>query len=210
MSTRKPLHTVVVSYNRPELLAETVESYLETVSLAYRLVVVDNGSELETLELARQYRPFLELVELGENKYPGFAANAGFALADDHAKYLHRSDNDVLYAAGWCDELLERFSDPDLGQLGLRTLAEEGPHAAVGGNMVLRREVYDAGARYLEHPWPEVAFEDANLSNAVIALGWKWARVERHCIEHRGICDRNDPYYIETFAARGIGFPEWA
>lgn len=203
------LLTVLVSYNRPELLELTVESYRATVAFNYSLVVVDNGSDQETVRYLREMSRLrkLAVVFLGENRYPGYATNFGWAMHAEKmgATLLHRSDNDVEYLPGWCHEVAERFTvDPLLGQLGLRTLEEEGPHNAVGGNCVLRREVWDQGVRYRDEPWGAIVHEDGYMSQAVAAAGWKWRRVQRPCVIHRGIGDMADPYYAETMRVRGI------
>lgn len=210
------LLTVVVSYNRPDLLARTLASYRETVTLEHQLVIVDNASGDETRSLLRKQRPPAALVILlNENRYPAFAANLGWEFAtkrEGRTKYtlLHRSDNDVEYKPGWCEEVVARFEEDErLGQLGLRTLAEEGPHAAVGGNCVIRRELWDAGVRYPEDGWTVTAFEDAVLSQRVLDAGWNWKRAESPCIDHIGIANRNDPYYVETFRVRGITFEQY-
>lgn len=200
------LHTVVVSYNRLELLKRTIESYVDTVTLPYTLCVVDNGSWPPPPVSNKPYSTTLLL----ENLYPGYAANLGFREAPDNATLYHRSDNDMEYLPGWCDEVVERFeANPNLGQLGLRTLEEEGNHAAVGGNAVIRRELWDKGLRYDERPWTQVPFEDANMSQKVRRLGYTWERVQKPCTVHIGIASSTDPYYQATFADRGITFAEW-
>jgi glycosyltransferase involved in cell wall biosynthesis len=202
---------VVVSYNRLELLERTLASYLETVTLPYSLVVVDNCSTPDVIawlwrsDLARP----LEKIELAENLYPGFAANRGFEAAPSEATLLHRSDNDMEYQPGWCEEVVERFDDPKLGQLGLRTLEEEGPQGAVGGNAVIRRELYDAGLRYGEAPWSEVPFEDCQMSQKIHRMGYTWGRVHRPCALHIGIASSTDPYYQQTFRDRHLSFAAW-
>lgn len=202
------LHTVVVSYQRLPLLRETLRSYRETVTLPHTLLVVDNASDPEVTAWLR--REDVMVVALDVNRYPGYATNLGWAMAPTEARLLHRSDNDVRYLPGWCEEVVERFEDPLLGQLGLRTLAEEGPQAAVGGNCVVRRALWERGLRYSELAWSAAApFEDAVLSHHVLAMGFRWARVERPCVEHIGLARRDDPYYQETFAVRGITFDEW-
>jgi GT2 family glycosyltransferase len=198
------LLTVVVSFNRLELLKQTVKSYKATVTLPHSLVIVDNGSDAETVKWLRASKH--EVRYLGENRYPGFAANFGWqdGLAAS-TRYLHRSDNDVEYLPGWCDEVVRMFdTHPTLGQVGLRTLEEEGAHAAVGGNCVIRREVWEAGVRYREEPWGAIVHEDAHMSGTVAAAGFAWARVERPCIVHQGIADMGDPYYQESMRIRGI------
>ena len=204
------LLTVLVSYNRLELLKETVRSYRETVTLKHQLMIVDNGSDPETIDwlmAAMLSMPDVEVRYLNENRYPGFATNFGWqaGLVNHSYGLLHRSDNDVEYLPGWCEEVERMFAAyPVVGQLGLRTLEEEGPHAAVGGNCVLRSEVFAAGVRYREEPWGAIVHEDGYMSQSVVAAGYGWARVENPCIVHRGIADMNDPYYQETMRVRGI------
>jgi glycosyltransferase involved in cell wall biosynthesis len=207
LSTSDLLVSVVVSFNRLELLQLTLTSYWATVTMPYRLIVVDNGSDRETTDWLASSTVYDDLILLGENKYPGYAANFGWnrALTEYDPLYLHRSDNDVEYLPGWRDEMVRMFdTHPELGQVGLRTLEEEGPHAAVGGNCVLHRKAWDAGVRYREEPWGAIVHEDGHMSNTVAAAGFAWARVETPCIVHRGIADMTDPYYQETMRIRGI------
>lgn len=200
-----------MSYNRPELLKRTLLSYKNTVTLPHTLVVIDNCSDAETVNwLTERATLFTNGLALyAKNRYPGYAANRGFEQAQPEATLLHRSDNDMEYLPGWCEEVVARFEDPTVGQVGLRTLEEEGAHAAVGGNAVIRREVYDAGARYDERPWQECKYEDAAMSRLVHRLGYRWERVTVPCATHIGIASSTDPYYQQTFADRGITFAEW-
>jgi len=200
------ISTVVVSYKRPELLRETLLSYLATVSLPYELLVVDNGGCPEALEIAYELT-YGQVIELGENRFPGYATNVGW----DHlgGELLHRSDNDIEYLEGWCEEVLRCFeADPNLGQLGLRTVEEEGRHPNVGGNCVVRADVFQS-VRWVEEPWrPGVKGEDYYFTTAVQGMGFNWARVSTPCIVHRGAQwpDRpsNDSYYVETNRAKGF------
>ena len=197
--------TVVVSYKRPELLRVTLESYLATVSTPYQLIVVDNGSCDEAIDVADEIG--VEVIELGENRFPGYATNVGWDyLAGSY--FLHRSDNDIEYLEGWCDEVARCFEDdPNLGQLGLRTDEEEGRHPNVGGNCVVRSEVFKS-VRWMEDAWrPGVKGEDYFFTRAVEAAGFTWTRVSSPCIIHRGAQwpDRpTDPYYVESWGARGV------
>lgn len=203
--TRVTIGTALVSYDRPALLAETVESYLATVTEPYRLVIVDNGSGDETLQWLRDSG--LDVTFVGRNIYPGPAANIGFErlAATD---VLHRSDNDVRYLPGWADTLRETLIEhPGWAQISLRTSEEEPNDEAVGGNMAIRREVYDSGIRYTRHGWRRVPWEDGDLSLRIQQAGYGWGRVPRPCIVHIGALRRedvDDPYTIETYRVRGI------
>ena len=170
------ISTVVVSYKRPELLRVTLESYLATVSVPYALVVVDNGSCPEALEVARELG--VEVIELGENHFPGYSTNVGWDhlstnLATD---LLHRSDNDVEYLEGWCEEVIRNFeAGPNLGQLGLRTWKRKAGirTLAVTASFVRTCSRWCAGR---EDPWqPGVKTEDYYFTTEVQAEGFNWS-----------------------------------
>lgn len=201
------LHTVFVTHNRLELTKRTIESYRKTVTVPHTIWVVDNASDDGTREWILS-EGFSGFSLLDENHYPGFATNLGFSHAGE-ATHLHRSDNDVEYKKGWCKEVQVRFKDERLWQLGLRTVEEEGPQGAVGGNCVFARAAWEAGIRYPQEPWTRMAFEDAQVSNRILGAGYVWERVQKPCIEHIGLASRDDPYYQKTFQERGITFEQY-
>ena len=173
------IHTVFVTYNRLDLTKQAVASYLETVTAPFTYIVVDNGSSDGTEEwLAESDHPCLLI---GENRYPGYACNRGWEQAPPTARFLHRADNDFTFLPGWCDRVLDRFLAAKVGQVGLRTGAEELWAAFnVGGNCAIRRELWDGGLRYDETPWPQLPpgfSEDSYLSPAVRKMGHTWTRV---------------------------------
>lgn len=212
------LHTVFITYNRLELTKQAIESYLETVTVPATYSLVDNASTDGTQEWV-----FSDLWKLSDkvhgrhhlltvNRYPGYATNLGWEEALENVTHLHRADNDFIFLPGWCDEVERMFSENEkLGQLGMRTDEEElwNPHN-VGGNCVIRRELWDEGLRYDERTWPEISkkvpgyTEDSFLSPRVVRMGWEWDRVERPCIQSISYEDPEDEYYKQTWADRGI------
>ena len=207
------LHTVMVTHNRLELTKQAVESYLETRDGPGTLVVVDNASTDGTREwLEANYGNGYRSLTLDENKYPGYATNRGWELAPPDTILLHRADNDFVFLPGW--ELHVRLTFtvfPNIGQLGLRTDDEElhNPHN-VGGNCVIRKELWDQGLRYDERTWPEISrkvpgyTEDSFMSPAVKKMGWEWGRVTVPCIQPISRESTEDPYYRKTWADRGL------
>lgn len=213
------LHTVFITYNRLELTKRAIESYLETVSVPYSYVAVDNGSTDGTFYWMTDEN--VHHMQLGRNRYPGYACNMGWKLAPADATHLHRADNDFIFLEGWCEEVDRMFSENEnLGQLGLRTDEEEGFNKNnVGGNCIIRRELWDLGLRWDERPWPQIRSEvgdgwteDSLMSKSVkrlrVPVGkkmfYEWDRVERKCIHNLASGDWKDPYYQESYGIRGI------
>jgi glycosyltransferase involved in cell wall biosynthesis len=209
------IHSVVVSYNRQELTAQAIQSYIETVSLPCTLVIVDNGSDPATedwLKLLPELYGNVNVTLLGKNRYPGYATNRGWEQMPSQTTLLHRADNDFVFLPGWCEEVL-RVLAKDVGQIGLRTKKEECDATSnVGGNCVITRKIWDEGLRYDERSWgheyyPRGWTEDTLMSPAVIEMGYKWTRVKQPCIRPISNEDPNDPYYQETWRLRGIKPP---
>lgn len=198
------LHTVFVTYNRLELTKQAIQSYLETVSVPFTYVVVDNRSEDGTREWILSEIPNFSL--LNENRYPGFACNHGWTFAGEDVTHLHRADNDFAFLPGWCDRVQEMFVMKKIGQVGLRTDEEERNIIRnCGGNCVIRRELWDKGLRWDERGWeeyPPLHTEDTYFSPEVRRLGYTWKRVKEPCIVSLAMDDLADPYYQETYRVR--------
>lgn len=207
------LHSVIISFNRLELLQQCYQSYKETVSLPHTLVIVDNRSNNATRRwLTAEVSPHDKVIFLEHNRFPGYACNRGWETMPPETTFLHRSDNDFAFLPGWCDNFLSKFRDVHTGQVGLRTSKEEmGATSNVGGNNVIRRELWDKGLRYDERPWgdgyPPGWTEDSLFSPEVIKLGYRWKRVAKRSIVSLSREDPKDPYYAETWRLRGITPP---
>lgn len=209
------LHSVIISYNRLDLLKRCYESYKATVTMPYTLIIVDNASRNDTRQwLSSEVSPNDGVIFLEHNRFPGYACNRGWEAMPSCTTHLHRSDNDFVFLEGWCDEMLRSFTK-NVGQVGMRTKKEEmGAKSNVGGNNVILRALWDKGLRYDERPWgaayPPGWTEDSLLSPAVEAMGYRWKRVKQPCIVPISNEDPNDPYYQETWGIRGIKPPEAA
>ena len=231
------LHTVFITHNRLELTKLAIASYLETVTVPFAFVVADNGSTDGTREwlsgMREEWPVWSGLLLLPDNHYPGYACNRGWRYVDfdvvpslpghtrSPATHLHRADNDFIFLPGWCDEVERMFAEnPSLGQLGLRTDKEElNAPLNVGGNCVLRRELWDDGLRWDERTWPQLRdqigdgwTEDSVMSKAVKKMRvpgrdkafYIWDRVERPCIQPISEESMDDSYYRRSWADRGI------
>jgi glycosyltransferase involved in cell wall biosynthesis len=200
------LHAVIVSYRRLPLLQACIESFLQTVTLPYSLVIVDNGSPVEVLHwLMREHLPRCLL--LPRNYYPGFATNLGWQQAPAEAELLMRSDNDSLWLPGWDSELAAAFADESVGQFGPVAAGDEPwtriPEWPVGGNTIIRRSLFDPGGlRYDETPWPEARVqEDHKLFLDIRERGYRRVWGSRPGLVYNGM--RDPEYDREVAEARG-------
>jgi glycosyltransferase involved in cell wall biosynthesis len=200
------LHTAVVSFERLALLKRTIQSYLATVTVPWRLVVVDNGSSHDVRRWLDTNIAPENLLMLGENRYPGYACNRAFELAADDVTHLHRSDSDMEYLPGWCDHAIAAF-ESGAGIVGLRTDAEElYTELNTGGTAIIRRELWAEGLRYHEGEWVNDMTEDWKLCQDAKTRGWRWTRVAEPSVVHLGGQEASidDPYYRHSFGVRGL------
>jgi glycosyltransferase involved in cell wall biosynthesis len=209
------ISTVLLSWNRSFLLRETLESYLATVSVPYELIVIDNGSEDDSLDVIRELcnPPRHRLIALPENE-GGAALNRGVALA--RAPLIHISENDYVYRPGWAEAFIARFEAfPELGQLGLQPCDGE-PIVRNGldirvvetrnvmSSSIARRDVYENGAYWRAQQGPGRIWRpptDAHFSTLVREAGYLVACFRHDLIAHIGWSPRailgDLDYYIE-------------
>lgn len=116
---------VVLSFNRLEYLATTLESLFATTDCGKNeVIVVDNGSSDGSVEYLRKLadqQALTKLILRSQNHgiSPGF--NCGFAYADRGTDYLVKLDSDIkILAPGWLNKFIDIFSmDPEIGMLTL-------------------------------------------------------------------------------------------
>ena len=73
----------------------------------------------------------------------------------------------------------------------------------VGGNSIIRREVYDQGVRYSEAPWaPGERSEDSLLFDHVRERGWQRVFSPSPAIVY--LTDGDHAYHMETHRIRGL------
>lgn len=224
----------LITYNRLVYTKRTLRELWDTIEAPYYLVIVDNNSTDGTQKylktLASRYRADKVILN-PDNYYPGKATNIGWAegLKEyPEATHLMRLDNDMHLLRGW-DLAAESYfkAIPELGQLGLDHEAIEHPKAVlreleingktinpwpgcVGGPNIIRRSIYDAGARYPELRWNDgrnsPLQEDSQFSRKIQTMGY----LTGHMTENLARTFANDSnwsdypeYYKKTMSERG-------
>jgi N-acetylglucosaminyl-diphospho-decaprenol L-rhamnosyltransferase len=106
---------VIPTLNACDLLADTLES-LEAQSVPMKIVVVDNASSDNTLQMLATRFPRVTVVRNTENLGFGRAVNRGAAEAGD-GDVIVLVNNDAVCAPDFVAELLAPFADPSVGMV---------------------------------------------------------------------------------------------
>lgn len=117
---QKKVYVIVLNWNGKEDTLDCLKSLRSTNYENYKVVLVDNGSEDDSVAAVRQNFPEVEIVETGKNL--GFAGgnNVGMEYAiKQGADYLFLINNDTNVHPDYLKELVEvAESDPKIGAAG--------------------------------------------------------------------------------------------
>lgn len=224
----------LITYNRLEYTKKTLQSLKETIDIPYYLNVVDNNSTDGTADwLNRNLEEHVILNDV--NLYPGRATNLGWTnglLNYPETTHLMRCDNDMEFEEDWASKAAEYFrAFPELGQLGLDSEALDTYNGNpdyifssggktinmwpgnVGGPCIIKREIWDNGARWDETPWEfggdgkPIATEDVKFSFLMHKLGYAYGhpidKLARTFANEQNWKDFPD-YYKKTLLERGF------
>ena len=111
---RTPLVSIVVpTYNSARFLASTVGSIVAQTFEDWELVLIDDGSSDETVQLSRQLaagNPKIRAVE-GAHGGPAAARNGGLRHSDPRSEFVIFLDSDDRWEAKTLETLLEALKD---------------------------------------------------------------------------------------------------
>lgn len=207
------ISTIILNWNRAELLEQTLRSFAETTAEPFELTVIDNASSdnsREVIEEGRRFIPSLRTSYHDEN-LGGEALNAAIERATGNL--IHINENDIVLLPDWRDHVVEAFRVfSGLGQLSLFSgvptddyPGEPQPstlrfssgkivyeaHGNVGSSSILRAELFRVhGIRVHNVPQRDPdAFkfpDDGRLSADVKANGYWCAWSDRRYIRNLG------------------------
>lgn len=153
------IDVVIPTWNGRELLERCLES-LERQTVEHRVIVVDNGSADDTVEVARERYPAVHLVELERNY--GFAGGVNRGVEQGAGQLVVLVNNDVE-----CDpEFVERIVAPlaDDERVGMVTGLLLRPGRTEIDNYGLECDATLAAyPRFAGAPYPETRVDDQNL-----------------------------------------------
>jgi glycosyltransferase involved in cell wall biosynthesis len=89
------ISTIIPNYNRETLLGETIANVLAQTLPPHEVIVVDDGSTDNSVEVIRSFGPKIKLIQQ-TNQGPGAARNAGLRLAS--GDFIQFQDSDDLFS----------------------------------------------------------------------------------------------------------------
>jgi hypothetical protein len=120
----KPVAVIILNWNGEHLLEEYLPQVLHTTDLSIAdVIVADNGSTDDSLELMETVFPDVKLIRFDENY--GFAEGYNRAIRATGYKYTILLNSDVSTASKWLNPLYEYMeSHPEVGACQPKILAD--------------------------------------------------------------------------------------
>ena len=184
---------ITLNWRQPQVTLECVQALLALQSPNLDILVIDNGSGDDSVEILKQYEPKFELLTLPQNV--GFAAgnNHGLRLALDKGYDFALLINNDAFAA---PDLLERLlsqTDGDIGLLSPKIYYESDPNRiwfAGGRRQSLTLDLVDTGRGKFEDQQSINSREVDYLLGACLLVNLRAARVV-------GLLDERYFFYFE-------------
>jgi GT2 family glycosyltransferase len=120
------LSIILVEWNTSDLLKQTLESvYKETAGFDFEVIVIDNHSADDSVEMVRKYFPQVKLTVNNDNRGFAKANNQGMAMAA--GEYIMLLNTDVIVCEGAINKLVDYLdSYSDVTMVGPRLLNTDG------------------------------------------------------------------------------------
>lgn len=106
---------IIAVKNEEKTIQKCIDSLLSLSYPNYEIIVVDNNSDDKTLELLKQYK---EKIKILENKTPGPSACRNMAIKIAKGEYIAFTDGDCVVSSNWLAELMLGFQDEKVVSVG--------------------------------------------------------------------------------------------
>ncbi len=200
---------VVVNYNSDSQIRECLRTLREHTKVSYRIIVVDNNSEDESLEYLKK-EDGISLILNHQNT--GFAKACNQGILVGKGKYIALLHSDVQVTEGWLNPLLAEIRKSDIGMVGSRIINAEGQlkedhfkkdssqvsSYLTGGCLIIKRELLNKIGLFDEEFF--LYHENIDYSYRIQEKGYKLSycpgstllHTEDHCEEDEdGACTQN-------------------
>ncbi len=203
---------IIPIWNNLALTKTCIDSICRNTSYPYRLILVDNASNIETKDYLGQLQKACksgEIILKQNDKNEGYikAVNAGIALSN--AEYVCILNNDTIVTKNWLKEmilLMERHKDIGIVNPSSNTLGQKKPRgvsfesfvkgfegqsarfaeigAAIGFCLLARRRLFDEIGLF-DEVYGMGNFDDTDLSLRAKEKGYKIVRALASYVYHK-------------------------
>lgn len=119
--TRPEINIVLTTWNALEYTKTTIESLYKSTKISFILTIIDNGSNIETVNYLKTLEPQNSCIKIekifnNKNLGPGHAFNQGWEVSKkENAEFTCLINNDLYFADSWLESLLNEMNDAKIG-----------------------------------------------------------------------------------------------
>jgi glycosyltransferase involved in cell wall biosynthesis len=95
--SRYDIAFIIPAYNIGEYLSECIESVLKQISVSYQIIIVNDGSQDDTLNIANSYADKYSFISVIDKKNEGVSIARNVGLHNCDAEYVCFMDGDDIY-----------------------------------------------------------------------------------------------------------------
>ncbi|MBT4858810.1 glycosyltransferase family 2 protein [archaeon] len=114
--TNPKVSVVVLSWNAVEKTLDCLNSILQTDYENFEIILVDNGSQIETVDKLKEIyknNDKIKLIFNEKNLGPAVGRNVGFRNSSENAKYIAFFDNDTIIPKEYIGQLVDVMEKED-------------------------------------------------------------------------------------------------
>jgi GT2 family glycosyltransferase len=112
-SEKPAVSIIIVTFNSQKYIKDCLKAALKTDYSDFEILVVDNGSTDETLEIIKQNFPKVRLIKSKKNL--GYAGGNNLGAKKAEGEYLAILNPDTQVGSGWLRPLMEAINQPKVG-----------------------------------------------------------------------------------------------